>query len=199
MAQEAKTESGLGRLARIAFVVVAAISIPLTIGLLGTAQLIVPWVMGAKYLQAIPLLRWISPYIVTASFASLLSGTVIYAMGHHRAYLVSAASGAIAGVILYALLIVTMGLRGACVAAVVAEGVVAGAAYWLLPKELHSSWRSPLVRYVVFASLLMLGVIRIISYYSANPLIVVGCGVFTYLLCAWSLKRQVAAQLASMQ
>jgi O-antigen/teichoic acid export membrane protein len=198
MALAARTEAGLGRLARFAFVVVAALSIPLMLGLIGTAQLIVPWLMGAKYLGAVPLLRWMAPYIVMGSFASLLSGTILYAMGRYRAYLASTGGGAIAGILLYAPLIAILGLRGACLALVLAEATVAGIAYFLLPRELHSVWRNPMVGYVLLSGLAMLCVVRILNHYTSNPLAVISTGGFVYvILCFWPFKKWLVSQLAS--
>ena len=198
MALAARTEAGLGRLARFAFVVIAALSIPLTLGLIGTSYMIVPWLMGPKFAPAIPLLRWMAPYIVTASVASLLSGTILYAMGRHRAYMASTCGGAVAGVLLYVILIVTMGLTGACLAFVLAEVAVAGIAYSLIPKQVRPLWRDPMVGYVLLSSFGMLIAVRILGHYSSNPVVLISVGGLVYvILCFWHLRKWLVAQLAS--
>jgi O-antigen/teichoic acid export membrane protein len=198
MALAAKSEAGLGRLARFAFGIIAAMSIPLTVGLVATAHLIVPWLMGVKYMGAIPLLRWMAPYIITASIASLLSGTILYAMGQHRAYMASTCGGAVAGVLLYLVLITTMGLAGACLAFVLAEVIVAGIAYFLIPRELRSLWKDRLVGYAVLSSFGMLIAIRIVDTYTSNPMAVISVGGLVYVILSfWSWKQWLVVQTQS--
>jgi len=198
MALAAKTEAELVRLARFAFVVVAAVSIPLTFGLIATSHLIVPWLMGSKYMEDIQLLRWTAPYIVTASAASLLSGTILYAMGRHRAYLASACSGAIAGMLLYLLLTMTMGLVGSCLAFVLAELVVAVVAYAFVPRGVRSFWKSSVIAYILLSSLGMLVVVRIIETYTSNPLMVIPIGALAYAAISFHhLKKWIMNQLSA--
>ena len=92
MAFAAKSGAAPGRLARFAVGAVALLGIPLAAGLMSTAHLLVPWILGPKYLQDIPLVRWMSPYLITAPAATLFAGTILYAMGRHRAYLMSTAA-----------------------------------------------------------------------------------------------------------
>jgi len=198
MALAATSEGGLGRLARFALVIVAGVSIPLSVGLMCTAHLVVPWFLGAKYLEDVPLLRWMAFYIVTASAASLLSGTILYAMGRHRAYLASTGGGAIAGVLLYLVLIPTMGLVGAGLAFILAEFFVALIAYVLLPRELRSLWRSPMVGYISLSSIVMGIAVRTVNTYVSEPVIVISVGVLVYLiLCYWFSRKWLIAQLTT--
>lgn len=196
MALAATSKDELGRLARFAVVIVAGVSIPLTVGLMSTAHLVVPWFLGARYIEDVPLLRWMALYIITASAASLLSGTILYAMGRHRAYLASTGGGALAGVLLYLVLIPTMGLAGAGLAYILAEFVVALIAYVLLPRELRDLWRSPMVGYISLASIAMGIAIRVVNAYVSEAPIVISVGAFVYLiLCYWFSRKWLIAQL----
>jgi len=179
----------LQKLARFATSVIAVTSIPLTFGLIGTAHLIVPWVMGNRFSSAAPVLQWMSPYLITASGASLFCGTILFAMGRHRAYLASTAAGAIVGTSLYVILVPTFGLRGAALALVIAELVVATTALSKLP-ELHGSWRSPLPWVAFGSAMLMLFAIRVTTTYTSQILIVllIGAGVYV-MTCGWYVRR----------
>ena len=151
--------------------------------------------MGTSYVTAVPLVQWTAPYLITASMASLLSGTLLYAMGRHRAYLVSTGGGAVAGVVLYAVLILSLGLRGACLALVLAEAVVAGTAYFLLPRELRSFWKNPLLVYILFSTLAMSIAVRTISQHSVRPAVVISAGMIVYAVgCFWPFKKWLRAQ-----
>jgi len=138
-------------------------------------------------------------YIVTASAASLLSGTILYAMGRHRAYLASTGGGAIAGMLLYLVLIPTMGLAGAGLAFILAELFVALIAYVLLPRELRSLWRSPMVGYISLSSIVMGFAVRTVNTYVSEPVIVIFVGAFVYLsLCYWFSRKWLIEQLTSV-
>jgi PST family polysaccharide transporter len=144
MALSARLEAGLMRLSRIAVSAVALLSVPLMFGTLVTAHLIVPLVMGQNYSGSIPLVKLMAPYVMTAPAASLLAGTILYALGHHRAYLTSTMAGALAGLLLYFTLVPILGLPGAALAFVLGEAVVAGVAYALLPADLRGLWKNPM-------------------------------------------------------
>ena len=96
IALSAQSPSGLRRLVQAAVSAMAIISIPLTLGTLATAHLVVPWVLGANYAAAVGPVRWTAGFLLAAPVASLLSGTVLYALGRHRACLISATAGAVA-------------------------------------------------------------------------------------------------------
>jgi O-antigen/teichoic acid export membrane protein len=191
MPRIAVTESSerLQKLARLATSVVATASIPLTFGLIGTAQLIVPWVLGSSFVSAVPVLQWMAPYLITASYASLLCGTILFALGRHQSYLASTAAGAAAGTCSYIVLVPIFGLRGAALALVIAELVVAMTALWKLP-ELHGFWRSPSVGVAFASALLMLLAIRLTSAYTSQIVIVLFVGASVYVTaCGWYLRR----------
>ncbi len=178
------------RWAQAALIIVVVISVPLTVGLMATSSLIVPWILGQKYRAAVSLVKWISPYIITASAASLLSGTILYAMGKHREYLISTSAGAGAGLIFYCVLIPAFGLTGAAIAFVVGEVFVAVAAYLCLPGQLKGLWRNPMLGMAIVSALVMFGVIRIVNNYDSQPWIVISTGALVYMaLCGWYFRR----------
>ncbi|MBV8050939.1 MAG: oligosaccharide flippase family protein [Acidobacteriaceae bacterium] len=185
----AESTERLRKLAKFAMGILAIVSIPLAIGLIGTAHLIVPLVMGARFLPAAGVLQWMAPYVVTASAASLFCGTILFAMGRHRAYLVSTAAGAGAGIFLYATLIPALGLKGAALALVLAELVVAATALARIP-ELHGVLKNPMLWVAFGSAMLMLVAIRVTTAYSSQIYLVVAVGASVYIAsCGWYVRR----------
>jgi O-antigen/teichoic acid export membrane protein len=195
MASAWKSKSGLKQIAGFATFVIAAGSIPLAVGLFFTAHLIVPWVLGANYAHAVPLVRWMSPYIITASAASFLS-SMLYATGRHRPYFFATLGGAVTGVVLYLALIPTIGLTGAALAFVLAELAVATIDYLSLPAELRALTSSPALGAAFFSSFLMVIAVRVANTYTTRPLIVVGAGALVYVIsCGWLSRKWLIREL----
>ncbi len=190
MALSAQSPAGMRRLLRAAVSALAAISIPLTLGTLATAHLMVPWVLGASYAPAVSPVRWVAPFLLAAPIASLLSGTVLYALGRHRACLASASAGALVAVTLSLLLVRTFGLTGACVAFVLGELAVGITAYLLIPRDLRDLWRNPFIAVAGFSALLMVGAIRIVNSYTSQPLLVVAAGAAVFAIAAAFLGKK---------
>jgi O-antigen/teichoic acid export membrane protein len=192
MALSAQSGAELRRLGRFTLAVIATISIPLAIGLIGTAHLVVPWVLGPKYLADISLLRWMALYLITAPLASLFAGTILFSMGRHRAYLASTAAGATSGVVLYLTLIPALGVKGAALALVLAEVVVAGVAFAQLP-ELHDSWKNPTLAISMACALLMLIAVKLANAYTSQAIVVISAGACIYVMsCGWFARKLVA-------
>jgi O-antigen/teichoic acid export membrane protein len=199
IALSAQSASGLGRLTRFVASILALVNIPLMCGLISTAHLIVPLVLGAKFLEDVSLLRWMAPYVIAASSASLLSGTILYATGRHRAYLASAIAGASAGIPLYLILTPALGLTGAGIAFVGGEFVVAATAYALLPPELRNLWKNPMTGLAVIGSFLMVIAIRLVNVYTSQPFVVISAGVVVYVLaCGWFVRKWLVEQLGEV-
>jgi polysaccharide transporter, PST family len=191
MALAMQSGAGLRRLARFALMAIAVISIPLTVGLIGTSHLVVPWVLGTKYLADVPLLRWMAPYLITASSASLFCGTILFAMGRHRAYLASTVGGALAGSVLYLTLIPAFGLPGAALALVLAELVVAGIAVCRIP-EISDLWKNPVFAVSLGSASLMFIAIKVTNTYTSQAIVVVSVGACIYLMsCGWFVRKLI--------
>jgi O-antigen/teichoic acid export membrane protein len=194
MALSAQSGAGFNRLARFSVGVMAVISIPIAVGLFGAAPVIVASVLGTKFVEGVPLLRWMAAYMIAAPMAFLFAGTVLFSLGRHRAYFAATAGGAAAGLILYLTLIPTLGLRGAGLALVLAEFVVVAIAYASLP-ELRDSWKNPLIGVAVGGALLMLVSVRIVSSYTPQGLTSICVGVLVYFVsCGWFLRKYLIAQ-----
>jgi polysaccharide transporter, PST family len=179
MALRANSASGLSRLARVAASILVWFGVPLTVGGIVTAPVIVPWLLGAQFRQAVHVFQWVGLYMIVAPSATLLAG-IVYAMGRHRAYFVATLAGAVTAVCLNLMLPPLFGLSGACVALVLGEFGVALCAYLLCPPEVRSAAKTPLLKISVIASLLM-GVVLWVALPRAMPapvLVGLGCAVY---------------------
>ncbi len=192
----AESLAQLRRLARIATSLIAMLSVPLAAGLIGTAHLLIPWVLGAKYVADVPVLQWMAPYLITASAASLFAGTILFALGRHRAYLASTAAGAVIGSILYFTLVPSLGLTGAALAFVLAELVVAAMAWVKIP-ELHGTWQNPMLSVSFGSAALMFLAIKLANTYTSQIIVLVSVGACVYIMsCGWYVRRLLTNPLA---
>jgi O-antigen/teichoic acid export membrane protein len=194
MALAAQSRAGLRRLVHAAVSAVSAVGIPLMLGTLATAHLVVPWVLGKGYADAVQPVRLMAAFLLTGPMASLLSGTVLYALGRHRAYLASATAGALAAVFFSLVLVHFFALPGVCVAFVLAEVAVGVTAYFLIPNDLRDLWKNPMIAVAGVAGLLMVAVVRLVNSYTSRPLVVVAAGAAVYLIALGLLGRKLLVQ-----
>jgi O-antigen/teichoic acid export membrane protein len=194
MALSAQSGAGLKRLVRAAVSAMAAVSIPLTLGTLATAHLVVPLVLGPSYAPAIGPVRWMAAFLLAAPIASLLSGTILYALGRHRSYLASATAGALTAVIFSLTLVRPFGLPGVCIAFVLGEAAVGITAFLLIPEDLQDLWKNPFIVVASFSALLMVAAVRLTNSYTSRPLVVVAAGAAVYLIAVAGWGRTMLMQ-----
>ena len=194
MALSAQSQSGMKPVARAAVSALAVTSIPLMLGTLATAHLVVPWAMGASFAEAVRPVRWTAGYLLVAPVASLLSGTILYALGRHRAYLASATAGAVAAVFLFLMLVPALGLAGACMAFVLAELAVGVSAYLLVPRDLRDLWKNPIIAVAGVSTFFMAAAVRLANSYSSRPLLVVAAGAAVYIIASGLMGRKSLLQ-----
>jgi O-antigen/teichoic acid export membrane protein len=194
MALAAQSRAGLRRLVHAAVSAVSAVGIPLMLGTLATAHLVVPWVLGKGYADAVQPVRLMAAFLLTGPMASLLSGTVLYALGRHRAYLASATVGALAAVLFSLALVHFFALSGVCVAFVLAEVAVGVTAYFLIPNDLRDLWKNPMIAVAGVAGLLMVAMVRLVNSYTSRPLVVVAAGAVVYLIALGLFGRKLLVQ-----
>ena len=195
MALRSNSADGLSRLTRISTSVLVWFGIPMTVGGIVTAPVVVPWILGPQFQEAVHAFQWVSPYMITAPAAVLFAGT-IYAMGRHRAYLVATGGGAVSAVVLNLILPPVFGVAGACVAFVMGEVGVALCAFLLCPAPVRAATKTPLLSVAVIASLIMGVVLWFALPRHLPPLALIGVGCVAYAI-SWAtigrnlLRREV--------
>lgn len=196
MALNANSAEGLGRLTRIAVSVLVWFGVPLTVGGIMTAPVVVPWLLGPQFQEAVHAFQWVAPYVLTAPAASLFAGTILYATGRHRAYFISTLAGAVSTVVLCLILPPLFGIVGACIAFVLGELGVALCAFLLCPPLVRDAAKTPLLGVAVIASLIMGTALWFTVPKHLPPLILIGLGCAVYGI-SWAifgrrlLKREV--------
>lgn len=196
MALHANSSERLPRLTRVAVSILVWFGVPLTVGGVVTAPVVVPWLLGPQFQPAVHAFQWVAPYVITAPAAALFAGTILYAMGRHRAYFLSTLAGAVTAVVLNLILPPLFGIAGACVAFVLGEVGVALCAFLLCPPEVRAAAMSPLLRVAVICSLFMGAVLWVALPKHFPPLVLIGLGCAAY-ATSWAvigrrlLKREV--------
>ncbi len=168
----------------------------LMVGILTTAQVLVPLALGVQYAESARLLPWLAPYVVVAPLAAFFSGTVLYALGKHREYLISTATGAAVAVVAYLALVPLGGIRGASVAFVLGEAVVAAVAYRLAPQAAREVWSSPLLK-VGMAGTALMAVALVAARLLRDPTLAaaVASGILYVIFCGWQSRARIQAEL----
>ena len=195
MALTAKSRAGLRRLVDAAVSVLVVASIPLMLGTLTTAHLVVPWVWerimwtrlyrcaGWRYIC------WPRPLhrCCREPFSTHWGGIVPI---WRRRRLVHSLRFYFPWILVRAL-----GLIGVCIAFVLAEIAVGVTAYLLIPRDLKDLWRNPIIAVAGLSGLLMVAAVRLVNSYISRPVLVVAVGAAVYLIAlgalgGGSLKRQ---------
>ena len=195
MALRANSAKGLSRITRIAASVLMWFGVPLTVGGIVTAPVVVPWLLGAQFQEAAHAFQWVTPYMITAPAAALFAG-ILYAMGRHRAYFISTIVGAVSAVVLCLTLPPLFGIAGACVGFVLGEVGVALCAFLLCPPEVRAAAKTPVLGVSVIASLLMGAALWFALPRHLHPLALIGVGCAVYVI-SWAgigrnlLRREV--------
>ena len=194
VAVAASSAPALRRIVRFALLTQWLLGFPMAIALLGTANVIVPFVLGTQYVESVRLLPWLAAYLIFAPAAVLFSGTVLYALGKYRAYLISTATGAVVALVLYLALVPLMGLRGACLAFIFAEFAVAVSGYMMSPSPVHEVWSHPLLYRVVLAAAAMGVILALGSHYMSPVLATMLAGAAYLLICGFLARRRIVEE-----
>jgi len=196
VARSADSPNALRRLARFSIAGIAVVGLPLMVGILTTAQVLVPLVLGAQYAESARLLPWLAAYVVVAPLAAFFSGTVLYALGKHREYLISTATGAAVAVVAYLLLVPLSGTRGASIAFVLGEAVVAAVAYRMAPEAARDVWNSGLLKVAVAGTGLM-AVALVAARLSRVPTLAaaIASGALYVVFCGWLSRGRIRTEM----
>ncbi len=191
MALRANSAERFPRLTRFAASILVWFGVPLTVGALVTAPVVVPWLLGPQFQQAVHAFQWVAPYVITAPAAALFAGTILYAMGRHRDYLLSTLVGAVTAVSLFLILPPLFGIAGACVAYVLGEFGVALYAFLRCPSEVRAAAITPLLGVAVIASAIMGTGLWVALPMHLPPLALVGLGCAIYALSWVGIGRNL--------
>lgn len=103
---------------------VACISFPLSLGLIGVADKLVPWFLGEEFRPGIVLLQIFSLLIILIAYDNFIGHQCLMARGMQREFNIGIICGAAANFILNSFLIPGLGSKGAAIASVLSEVVI---------------------------------------------------------------------------
>ena len=196
IAKAGNSPAALRRLARFSVAGIALVGFPLILGVLTTAGVLVPLVLGTQYTESAHLLPWLAAYIVVAPLAAFYSGTVLYALGLYRSYLISTAIGAGVGIVAYTALVPLAGIRGASIAFVLVELVVALAAYRLAPAPAREVWDNDLLKVALTGSVAMGVLLLVAARFQLSTVLTLIVGCLSYsVVCGWLTRKRIAAEM----
>jgi len=196
VARSGDSPEALRQLARFSVAGIAVVGLPLMLGILTTAQVLVPLVLGTQYEESAGLLPWLAAYVVVAPLAAFFSGTVLYALGRHREYLISTATGATVAVTAYLVLVPLAGIRGASIAFVFGEAVVAIVAYRLAPEAVRDVWNSGLLKVAVAGTSVMAAILLAARVLHMPTLVAaVASGVLYVFFCGWQSRGRIRSEM----
>lgn len=101
------------------------IGMPLTFGIMGIAEHLVPWFFGPGYDKVVPLLSVFSFLILAIGMNNVSGGQYLLSVGRQNIFTISVIIGAIINLFMNMLLIPKYASLGAAVASVIAEGTIA--------------------------------------------------------------------------
>ena len=196
VARSGDSPDALRRLARFSVAGIALVGLPMMVGILATGRVLVPLVLGAQYVESAQLLPWLAAYVVVAPMAAFYSGTMLYALGRHREYLISTALGAVLATLAYLVLVPLAGIRGASIGFVLGEAVVAVAAYRLTPVAARDVWNSGLLRVALGGTVLMTAVLLIGQWLRQRTAVSAIAAGLVYLgFCGWQSRGRILREM----
>jgi O-antigen/teichoic acid export membrane protein len=139
------------------------LSIPMTCGLIILARPLVVLLSGEQYLPAVRSMQVISPILIIISFGSLTGVQILPSIGKEKISFYSYIAGAVTNVILNSILIPKYGALGAAIGTVGAESAVTSIQLFFTRKVIIN--KDLLITFLetIFASLIMIFVINIIT------------------------------------
>lgn len=166
---------------------VACIAFPLTFGLIGVADKLVPWFLGEDFMQSIALLKIFSFLIVLIAYDNFIGHQCLMARGLQKEFNKGIISGAAVNFVLNCFFIPQLGGRGAAISSVVSE-VVIFSVFFYYGKDLLDIRN--LLRFsgrYLTAAVVMLGVVWLVGKRIESPfamLVQAGVGgVIYFVIC----------------
>lgn len=162
--QNGKNEKSLNKLICKIFNVVWFLCFPITIGLIGLTNNLVPWFFGNGYGKVTILLYIFSPVICLSGVSHIIYSGILLPTKKQNRVTVIIMIGALVNVGLNILLIPRLLSVGASIASVAAELIIFILCLWSLKKYANISNIIKLSIHYVFASIIMFGSIELVNF-----------------------------------
>lgn len=97
------------------------LAFPIMFGLIGTANDFIPLFLGNEYYAVIPVLKLLSPLVLTLSLNGVLGVQLLISVGKESKYAVATTTGAVINILVNLIAIPKIGVVGACISSLMAE------------------------------------------------------------------------------
>lgn len=179
--------------------VILLISIPAVIGLVGTADYIVPVLLGESFMPSVLLLRILAVLVFVFSIAYFLGHVVLMATGNEKVILKATICGAIVNAILNFILIPLISGTGAVIASVSAEIIVTGIMLYHSKNIIKLNISMKFAISLLVSNLVMIIFMLIIkgvyfNYYIGLFVVIIICVLF-YVLSLFITKNDIAISM----
>lgn len=111
----------LRKIANLSLGMVSLIALPMTLGLIGIRNTLVPWFFGKGYEEVSTLLLVSAWFILTVSWSNIFGNQILLACGKEKIYSIAVVISAVENIILSIVLIYKIQAMGAVIASILAE------------------------------------------------------------------------------
>ena len=178
------------------------LGIPMTLGLMAIASMIVPWFFGMDYLPVISLLIVLAPILLFNGLYNMIGCQYLLAKKEENVLTITILCGSVINIILNYLLIGKYGAVGASIGSLIAELIVAGIQLIYVRHiiDLQTIWKST-YGYLISGVVMFIILLYIKKYLEAtfiNTLLMIACGGVIYLCGVWILKDPFVRKISKM-
>lgn len=152
---------------------VMLMSIAFAFGLSGIAPVFIPWFLGNQFLESIPLTSLLSITMVFISWANVVRTQYLIPNSRDRIFIISVIAGAVTNLVINALLIPSMGAKGAVIGTIFAEFTVCFIQTWMVRKDLDFPLYFKNCFPFIFIGALMFLIVRSIAVFAFYPIITI--------------------------
>ena len=177
------------------FQFVIVLAFPLMFGIISVANKFVPIFYGSGYEKVVYLIITISPILVAIGLSNVVGTQYLLPTKKQREFTISVTLGAIANVVLNAILINLWKSIGASIATVIAEFTVTGIQFYLARKEISIIEVLKIAKNYFVASIIMFCISIILGKFINNNMLSIIlqalCGGIVYLIALIVLKDKI--------
>lgn len=184
------------------FSIMLFLFVPCEIGIILTANLIMPVMFGDSFIPAIATLQISALLICTLGFSNLFGTQILLTFGQEKKLLHCTVIGAVSNVLLNSILIPTFQQNGAAIASVFSETLVTFMAFTYSRKYIRIKLKKNYILSVAASSCLMAIVVFLVKSFIPNDflslLLAVLCGVATYGIANYLTKNPAIREISAL-
>lgn len=172
------------------------LGLPMFLGLISVADIVVPWFLGAAFVKAVPIVKVLAFLFLAVGINNVTGMQFLITTKRQNLFTITVIIGAISNFVLNSLLIPRFMALGAALGSIIAESIIAIVQLFCVRKELNlkivfspGSWK------YFLASFLMCIFIRYIRIYCKKNFLFVSAlivsGVLIYFLCLLLMRENI--------